>query len=102
MVVSEALRMYPVTIRLPERYYACTCTVPYSMFYRLPRTCTQSIVLGKTEFHMGQSVILPVHLFHHNKQVWGDPEVFRPERYNSTYYSAIRVQFCGTGSVRRN
>ena len=54
--------------------------IVYFYTERLPRQCTQSVVVGKFEFHEEDLIIIPVHLLHHNTQVWGDPGVFRPER----------------------
>ena len=53
------------------------------LIYRMPRKCTQSIELGQTmicedEYLM---IAIPIHLFNRNNQVWGDPEVFHPERW---------------------
>ena len=48
--------------------------------FRLGRECSESTVVGRVEIPKGTFIITPTDAFHYNKEVWGDPEVFRPER----------------------
>ena len=50
------------------------------VFFRIVRVCVQDTVLCGMDVPKGMSLLVPVHYLHNMKQVWGDPEVFRPER----------------------
>lgn len=63
-VVNEAMRMHGI--------------VPQTM-----RTAAHDFYLkGKVFIPKGTAVVLPIHILHHEASLWGDPENFRPERFD--------------------
>lgn len=65
-VTDEALRM--VTIGALSIFHSTTQAIPDFHGYSLPKDC---IVFGN------------LWEFHHSREIWGDPENFRPERFLS-------------------
>lgn len=70
-VISEALRMCPVMFTYRE------CGKPYQV------PGTQHVI------PQGTRLILPIAGLHYDPDIWGDPEVFRPERFSSENKGSI-------------
>jgi cytochrome P450 len=61
-IVDEALRMYP-----PAAF--------------LSRTAMAADTLCDREVRPGDTVILPIYALHRHRQLWDDPDAFRPDRF---------------------
>ena len=66
------------------------------VIYRMERKCEESVEVCGISFPKDMNIIVPVHSLHRMTAIWGDPDVFRPERlvtirsgsflyYNNTY-----------------
>ena len=62
----------------------------------MERKCEESVEVCGISFPKDMNIIVPVHSLHRMTAIWGDPDVFRPERlvtirsgsfpyYNNTY-----------------
>jgi cytochrome P450 len=49
--------------------------------YIVPRTTTDGVTLGKYYIPPNTSLIYNIYAVHHRDDVWGDPHVFRPNRF---------------------
>ena len=59
----------------------CECDgLSNSFAHRVSRVCIQATEVCGVEIPKGMNILVPVHYLHSLKRVWGDPEVFRPER----------------------
>lgn len=65
MVVSEALRLYPVS-------------------GRIRRTSKKDAEINGMLIPKGTLVIIPVFTLHRDPKYWQEPEEFRPERYEDS------------------
>lgn len=65
MVVSEALRLYPVSDRIR-------------------RTSKKDAEINGMLIPKGTVVIIPVFTLHRDPKYWREPEEFRPERYEDS------------------
>lgn len=63
LLVDEILRIYP----------------PAWVIGRRP---IEDDVVGGHTIEAGTNILMPVYHIHHNKEIWGDPNVFRPERFS--------------------
>ncbi|EIM81807.1 cytochrome P450 [Stereum hirsutum FP-91666 SS1] len=75
-VMRETLRMYPALAYM-ERVATKSDAIPV----QLPIRLSDGRVVNEVEVHPGQTVIIPIIAIHRSVSVWGDPDVFRPERW---------------------
>ena len=63
-IIEEALRLYP----------------PAGV---ISRTALELDTLGGREIRPGDTVMIPIYALHRNRLLWDDPDMFRPERFES-------------------
>ena len=63
-IIEEALRLYP----------------PAGV---ISRTALEPDTLGGREIRPGDTVMIPIYALHRNRLLWDDPDMFRPERFES-------------------
>ncbi|CAH0383071.1 unnamed protein product [Bemisia tabaci] len=68
-----------------------------------PRRATQTTTVGGYTIPKGTTVLMSVHSILNDKKRWGDPEVFRPERFldsDGNIVNSERLYFYGRGKRR--
>ncbi|GLV42629.1 Cytochrome P450 305a1 [Carabus blaptoides fortunei] len=68
-----------------------------------PRRVLEDTTLDGYKLAKGTTVLISIHSVHNDKEYWGDPEVFRPERFldeNGHIQSMDRVMNFGLGKRR--
>ncbi len=69
-VITEAMRVYPPA-------------------WTVNRTALEPFELGGYQFPAGTRAIISQWVIHHLPEVWGDPEVFRPERWTPEFRQSL-------------
>ncbi|HET9111204.1 MAG TPA: cytochrome P450, partial [Ktedonobacterales bacterium] len=69
-VIMESMRIYPPA-------------------WTVNRTALEPFELGGYQFPAGTRVIISQWVIHHLPEVWGDPEVFRPERWTPEFRQSL-------------
>lgn len=73
----------------------------YSAVPVLPRVALVDDVIDGHHIRRGTTILVPVHLLHHDPRYWEDPESFRPERFLPGAPRPHRSAFLPFGAGRR-
>lgn len=79
---QEALRLYPPA-------------------WSIVRTTAQADTLNGHEIPAGTSIVIPIHLAHHNPRLWPDPDRFDPRRFLPGRSQPPRFAYLPFGGGRR-
>lgn len=67
------------------------------MFTRTLRMCSDDTVINDIKFKKGVRVDVPIYAMHHDKDLYDDPEEYRPERFISEGRTMSDTSFHGFG-----
>eukprot|EP01080_Neovahlkampfia_damariscottae_P002082 gene2082-1954_t len=80
----KSLQYLPCVIKEVLRMYTPISTVP-------PRLTSKDVVLDGYKIPKGYAVTIHIHSVHRSKEIYGDPDVFRPERWSKEGQEKFKV-----------